>query len=154
MGHVRLILCVWLLIAGLDLEASAQPPPEDSTRVSAAAGARHISPKSAMLRSLFVPGWGQWSNGKKTKAVLAFALETGIVATSIYWNRRANRTASPLLREQYLDYRNNGYWFLAAAILLSMGDAYVDAHLSGFDVSPELGEADRRRFLLSVKLPF
>ena len=41
--------------------------------------------------------------------------------------------------EFYLDNRNLAFWYLGAAILISMADAYVDAHLAGFDVSPDLG---------------
>lgn len=100
------------------------------------------SPKSAMIRSMIFPGWGQWYNGKKWKAGLAFATETGIVAAAVYWNNRAQKTSDSFLREQYKDYRNSSYWFLAASILLSMGDAYVDAHLAGFDVSSSLADAN------------
>ncbi|NUO83836.1 hypothetical protein HUU05_27485, partial [candidate division KSB1 bacterium] len=38
----------------------------------------------------------------------------------------------------YEDWRNGCYWGLAALIVYSMLDAYVDAQLSDFDESPEL----------------
>lgn len=121
------------------IDTSTAQTAQDSTRIDTTENLRWMpSPKSAMIRSLLFPGWGQWYNGKKLKAALAFATETGIIGTAIYWNNQAKQTSDNLLKEQYIEYRNSSYWFLAAAILLSMGDAYVDAHLAGFDVSSEL----------------
>ena len=97
------------------------------------------SPEGAMLRSLVFPGWGQWYNGKKFKAVLVFATEAGIVTNSILQNQYVQQSTSDLEREYYIDNRNLSNWVLAAAILISMLDAYVDAHLYKFDESPELG---------------
>ena len=97
------------------------------------------SPKGAMIRSILFPGWGQWYNGKKIKAVIVFAAETGIIGSAIYWNRRAKNEKNNLNRDFYADNRNLAFWYLGVAILLSMADAFVDAHLAGFDVSPELG---------------
>ena len=100
------------------------------------------SPTGAMLRSLFLPGWGQLYNGQYLKAALAIAAETGLVATAIYWNQQVVK-APPDSNERltYQQNRNTAYWFLAGTILLSMLDAYVDAHLSDFDESPELSFA-------------
>ncbi|MBU0509174.1 hypothetical protein KKH27_10100, partial [bacterium] len=38
----------------------------------------------------------------------------------------------------YRNSRNRLLWWLAGMALLSMGDAYVDAHLYRLDVSPDL----------------
>ncbi|MGQ0814183.1 MAG: DUF5683 domain-containing protein [Gemmatimonadota bacterium] len=35
-----------------------------------------ISPGTAFMRSLIIPGWGQWSAGAKTRAGIFFALQT------------------------------------------------------------------------------
>lgn len=113
------------------------------------------SPKGAMIRSIIFPGWGQWYNGKKFKAVLVFFTEAGIIGTSIYWNNRAKKAVDKLNHDLYIDYRNQAYWFLGGAILLSMADAYVDAHLAGFDVSPELGFIDNEyKFAVNLKYHF
>jgi hypothetical protein len=95
-----------------------------------------------MLRSLAVPGWGQFYNGKYWKAALAFGAESGLIATAVYWNQQA--VQAPPNSNDRLFYRNNrntAVWFLAGTILLSMLDAYVDAHLFDFDESPDLSVA-------------
>jgi hypothetical protein len=119
----------------------------DSTR----AKPRKKNPTGAMLRSLFLPGWGQIYNGQYLKAALVVAAETGLVATAIYWNQQVVK-APPNSNERltYQQNRNTAYWFLAATVLLSMLDAYVDAHLSDFDESPELSLATPSRMVLGT----
>jgi len=97
------------------------------------------SPKGAMIRSIIFPGWGQWYNKKKLKAGLVFLTETGIIGTAFYWQNKKQNAQNPDDEEFYLDNRNLAFWYLSGVVLLSMADAYVDAHLAGFDVSPELG---------------
>jgi len=97
------------------------------------------NPTSAMLRSIAFPGWGQWYNGKRFKAVIVFGAEAGIIANTIYQNQKVQKSKSEFEREFYLENRRLSNWWLAGAILLSMIDAYVDAHLYDFDESPELG---------------
>lgn len=106
------------------------------------------NPKSAMIRSIVFPGWGQWYNGKKWKAALVFATEVGIIAGAVYWNNRSKNASDELNRVLYKDYRNQSYWYLGAAILVSMGDAYIDAHLAGFDVSPDLATEDGNKLVM------
>ncbi|MBC7187323.1 MAG: hypothetical protein H5U38_09845 [Calditrichaeota bacterium] len=91
-----------------------------------------------MVRSLLVPGWGQWYNGKKWKAALAFGAEAGLAANAVVQNQYLQRAEDPAAREYYLSNRNTSNWILALVVLLSMLDAYVDAHFSDFDESPEL----------------
>ncbi len=97
------------------------------------------SPKGAMIRSILLPGWGQWYNDKKIKAGIVFLAETGIIGSAVYWGKKANNETDTLYRDFYIDNRNLAFWYLGGFILLSMADAFVDAPLSGFDVSPELG---------------
>ncbi len=113
------------------------------------------SPKGAMIRSVVFPGWGQWYNGKKIKSALVFLTEAGIVGASFYWNDLATNATNDLDREFYIDNRNLAYWYFGGAILLSMADAYVDAHLAGFDVSPELGLINKDyKFAVNLKYNF
>lgn len=124
----------------------AQTGAQDSLRVSGEDTAAAIqkpvlrkkNPTGASLRSLAIPGWGQYYNGQKIKAALAMAIEAGEIGTAIYWNTRAKNTADPEEKFFYQDYRNQALWFLAGTIVLSMLDAYVDAHLFDFDEGPSL----------------
>ena len=96
------------------------------------------SPRGALWRTLLFPGWGQWYNGKKAKAVLVFAAETGLIANAIYWNQKAQSAATDYDRAFYENNRNLSNWWLLFMIFMSATDAYVDAQLSDFDVSPNL----------------
>lgn len=96
------------------------------------------SPTGAMLRSLALPGWGQFYNGKWFKGVLAVGVETGLVINAIYLDSQLDKSTYPLDQEFYRNNRNLSFWWLGATILLSMMDAYVDAHLYHFDESPDL----------------
>jgi hypothetical protein len=96
------------------------------------------SPTGAMIRSLIFPGWGQLYNKKYFKAILAFGAEIGLAANSIYLNQRYKTSETELEREFYINNRNLSNWYLLGVILFSMADAFVDAHLSDFDESPDL----------------
>lgn len=96
------------------------------------------SPTGAMLRSLALPGWGQFYNGKWFKGVLAIGVETGLVINAIYLDAQLDKSTHPLDQEFYRNNRNLSFWWLGATILLSMMDAYVDAHLYHFDESTDL----------------
>jgi hypothetical protein len=111
--------------------------PADSSAMRPATKKRS-SPRSVMLRSLAVPGWGQYYNRQYIKAALVCGAEVGLVTTAIYWNQRAKRTNDREDKLFYQDYRNTANWFLLGTVLLSMLDAYVDASLSDFDESPDL----------------
>lgn len=96
------------------------------------------SPTGAMLRSMFVPGWGQWYNGKRFKAVLIAGGHLGLIADAIVQNQLAVRANDELERAYYQDNRSLAIWWLLGLTLYSMADAYVDAHLFGFDESTDL----------------
>ena len=96
------------------------------------------SPSGAMIRSLIFPGWGQLYNKKYFKAILAFGAEVGLLANSIYLNQKYVASKTDLDREFYVNNRNLSNWYLLGVILFSMADAFVDAHLSDFDESPDL----------------
>ncbi len=96
------------------------------------------SPRGALWRALVFPGWGQWYNEKKWKAALVFVAETGLIANAVYWNQRAQGAINSYDRAFYVDNRNLSNWWLLFTVFMSATDAYVDAQLANFDVSPDL----------------
>ncbi|HPG39368.1 MAG TPA: DUF5683 domain-containing protein [bacterium] len=96
------------------------------------------SPKGAMIRSLILPGWGQFYNGKWFKGIVIGGTEIGLVIDAVIQNQMAVRATEQLEREFYQENRSLAIWWLGAAILYSITDAFVDAHLYDFDASPEL----------------
>ena len=96
------------------------------------------SPKTAMIYSAVFPGLGQLYNGKKLKAVIFFGGEFGLLANSIYLNQQYKKSIFEYDKEFYLNNRNLSTWYLVGAVLFSVIDAFVDAHLYNFDESPDL----------------
>jgi len=96
------------------------------------------SPKGAMLRSLIVPGWGQFYNGKWFKGIIIGGTEVGLITNAIIQNQYAVQAETELEKEFYQENRSLSIWWLGAAILYSITDAFVDAHLYNFDDSPSL----------------
>ena len=120
------VLCTAILLAALGAEAGAVGE-LDSTRTDTAGVGR--SPRGAMLRSLALPGWGQFYNGKHIKSGLFAAAEIGSVVAFFVRRDQINREATPGIRRK----RNIYLFTTIGAVLLSMGDAYVDAHLDAVD---------------------
>jgi len=103
--------------------------------------AKRKSHTGALLRSLVVPGWGQFYNEEYLKAAIAFGIETGLALSASYQNdqmRRYEKKGDNEAAKFYRNDRNRLIWWLAGFILFSMGDAYVDAHLFDYDISPNL----------------
>lgn len=96
------------------------------------------SPRAAMLRSALIPGWGQWYNEKRLKAVLVLGAELALIGNAVYFNQLAVRSETEYDSQFYRENRRLYLWWLAAAHILNVLDALVDAHLSGFDTGPEL----------------
>jgi hypothetical protein len=107
-----------------------------------------VSPMGALLRSAAVPGWGQFYNKKYVKAFVVMVGESYLVYRLAYnWDLadqafdRFSAESDPGIRNRYyLDYefyqdrRDLFMWLTGVTVFLSMIDAYVDAHLSGFDI--------------------
>ena len=86
-----------------------------------------------MLRSLILPGWGQFHNGKKIKgSVIAAAEVTSIVAFFIR-REQINSEVRPVGRAPK---RNFFIMSSFGIVFLSVVDAFVDAHLDDFDWGP------------------
>lgn len=96
-----------------------------------------------LIASTLYPGLGQLMNGKEHKAAIVSIAEAALVAGLVVEDRRA-RNALRLYEETrefryYNDYslhfdrRQTLIWWAVIAALYGLTDAYVDAHLSGFE---------------------
>jgi hypothetical protein len=92
------------------------------------------SPWGAVARSAVLPGWGQVYTEHYIKAVLFFSINAYFVYQiyhyEMLWRDEKN--------EAYRSKRNQFTWYFAAAYLLTMVDAYVDAYLYKFDDAMEI----------------
>ncbi len=114
------------------------------------------SPTGALLRSLVLPGWGQWYAQAYWKAPV-FLVGNALCAVLTVVNQRryaelqrqiadasaSNADAIELfrlraLRDAYAQRRDLALAGWVLAYLLAAVDAYVSAHLAGFDVSEQL----------------
>jgi hypothetical protein len=105
------------------------------------------SPTSAVLRSLALPGWGQAANGSWIKAVGFFGGYAGFIGWGVSLNQEKQDAVGELNAatddadrgfwaaevERLDDASDAKYWLAGAVLLVSMLDAYVDAHLKGLD---------------------
>lgn len=99
------------------------------------------SPTGAAIRSLVFPGWGQAYNRRPLKSVVYGGIQEGLIY-SIYLQHKQYLYYDRLGEDReagfYKNDRNRLTWYLAGATILSVMDAFVDAHLYGFDVSDQL----------------
>lgn len=96
---------------------------------------QNIKPKTAMLHSLILPGWGQLNNGSRKKAAFFFAAEAFCIGGYIYENHQSKQSGlSSFEREAYKTDRNSFVMYWLVAKILGITEAYVDAQLSDFDV--------------------
>lgn len=132
-----LALAAWVTTWGLAAQArAASPAPEAGTSTAEAvwdSSAGAASPRSALVRSLLIPGWGQWHNGRRLKATLVLGATCVLGAATAYENRQVRNASTESDRTAYRHGRNTLAIWLIGTILYSMADSYVDAHLSGFD---------------------
>jgi hypothetical protein len=137
---------VLLVVLGLIvLAACAHAAGSAADSSSVGRGKGFDRPFWVMMRSAAVPGWGQAKNGQWVKAVLLGGAEVGLYGAAVREDRlagdaRRNARLRPdeswywLSRAEAHKSRKKDYvWWGSFALLLSLGDAYVDAHLKGFD---------------------
>jgi hypothetical protein len=106
----------------------------------------------AMGLSAILPGAGQAYNESYWKAPLVLGLGAYFVAEFLRYNRYAEDyrklylaslatspvTAYQTKRDAYKDQRDANIWYFVIVYVLNIVDAYVDASLYGFDVTPTL----------------
>ncbi len=122
---------------------------------TAAVNPKLKSPLIAVLLSAAVPGGGQVYNGSYWKVPIILGAQVYFVTQWLsnnksyeYYRTQYTNSISTYppngnlnlmsLRDAYRDQRDSFAWYMAGVYLLSMVDAYVDAELSGFEVSPNL----------------
>jgi len=102
-----------------------------------------VDPSRAMAHSFLLPGWGQFNNRKYLKATLFIAAEAVCIGGFLYYSGKLGDDGrDEWERENLRTDRNTFVIYWLASKLFGMVDAYVDAHMAGFDVSditpPEL----------------
>lgn len=132
------------------------------------------NPTIGLFKSMVIPGWGQLGNRRYVKAVIFAGLDAWFIGAAMHFGQQAsdyrdqyeNATDLQLRRDLYdlyldrKDERNKYTWFAVIITFISMFDAYVDAHLSGypaevdktdlsFDVRPV-----RDGFMASISMDF
>jgi hypothetical protein len=140
--------------------AAPGPAPADSGR----AGSRHGTFDASgwvMLRSGLIPGWGQAHNGRWLKALAVAGIEAALIERLVfeqgrveyYQDRAAELPPEEEEKRAYYEskvdrhesHRRDFIWWTSLAVVLAMGDAYVDARLRDYDVElqaePEPGAA-------------
>jgi len=104
------------------------------------------NPTKALFKSMLIPGWGQYGNKKYFKAALYAGLDIWLISNAIKYRGEASdlfklyendttiagRNSYYAQYEDKRDSRNKYTWFAVIVSFISMFDAYVDAHLSGF----------------------
>ena len=107
------------------------------------------SPMGAMVRSMVLPGWGQWYNERPIKGAVIFSTELFLGGAMVYEQRRN------------LDHQQRNTYFLwfLGVFLYNIADAYVDAHLYGFEEDAETmglvyGNPDDRMPMIFMRIRF
>lgn len=107
-------------------------PAVDTTAVRPAGG---VAPRTAMYHSMTLPGWGQLDNGKKKKAALFIAAELFFVGGAFYEQfLLGGDDLTSFDKEQIRTNRNTFIIYWLGARVFGLVDAYVDAHMKGFNV--------------------
>lgn len=109
------------------------------------------SPTKAMIRSALVPGWGQFYNEKKIKGVFVAAAEISSVVAFFVRRDQISREVVPVGSPP----RRNLYLFTTIGVVFySVVDAFVDAHLDGFDWGQLSYKPEGRMVSLSLRRRF
>ncbi|NKB69515.1 MAG: hypothetical protein GKR89_20795 [Candidatus Latescibacteria bacterium] len=107
------------------------------------------SPVGALMRSVVLPGWGQYYNGRPYKAVMFGGAAAGFAATAV---GEMGGPAGETLQEidDRAARRNTRFLYLIGAVTFAALDAFVDAHLADVEIEPIVG-MDGEAALLQVR---
>ena len=109
------------------------------------------SPTQAMIRSLLLPGWGQVYNDKKIKGALVATAEISSVVAFFVRRDQISREVVPVGEPP----KRNLYLLTTIGIVFySVVDAFVDAHLDGFDWGQLSYKPNERLISVAVRRRF
>jgi hypothetical protein len=166
MHRIAHIILLLLLVSAITLAQDEPNLQSDSlqTGTSLEIGAAEfdvvqdsLEEKSAMgavLRSAILPSWGQFYNESYWKVPIVLGISGYLIYSMIAEHQNfldysdlydasitEDAPSGDLLlkryREFYRDNRDTYGWWMLVTYLLQLADAYVDAALFSFDVSPE-----------------
>jgi hypothetical protein len=129
---VKLSRCITLGMLLCLLLAESQAAAKENGHTTAN-DSMSVSPRSALLRSLVIPGWGQLHNGHPWKAALFAGSASGFLASALLEVRSLDDAAPAQEREARSNRRNTRFVYFGLTVTLAAIDAFVDAHLTGFD---------------------
>jgi len=122
-----------------------------------------------------VPGWGQSSNGAWIKAVVVAGAEVAMIVKVVDDEKDLNALKDQIdaaveagdgdteailvdVYNEKLTTQTSHRWWLGGILLVSMVDAYVDAHFRGFKVKfdrdPALDDAGNQRVSMYYRWAF
>ncbi len=146
------VLAAAMLAPTVAMGQEVPPRATTSPARAAEAGTTEPSPEATstkpngsrvLIASAAYPGLGQFLNGTERKAAIIGGAEALLIAQLLLedrWTRYAlknyRETGDNDYFEEYsehFDRRQTLIWWTAILALYSITDAYVDAHLSGFD---------------------
>jgi hypothetical protein len=139
-GYRLLLLIIILILLGLPL--CAQNPKQ---------------PLRAMAYSAILPGGGQIYNGSYLKSGIVIGIQTYLIGTAIYHADRKQHfhQQNDLVNEKlYRDELRNDYWWMGTTLVLSVADAFVDAHLYNFEQEKQKVHLKFEDKLLKLELKF
>ncbi|MFO7660343.1 MAG: DUF5683 domain-containing protein [Candidatus Cloacimonadaceae bacterium] len=106
------------------------------------------NPYRAMLYSAALPGGGQIYNQAYVKAAVVAGLQAYLIGTALHHNERKDHYQELMnnsvigeqdylifkqQRDGYRDDLRSDYWWMGTVLVLSVADAFVDAHLYNFN---------------------
>ena len=92
-----------------------------------------MPPRTVMLRSAILPGWGQYTNDRPVKALLFAAAAATSLSSAMAEVGALDRAVTPEEHQDRAARRNTRFLLLAVTATLAAVDAYVDAHLADLD---------------------
>ena len=92
-----------------------------------------VKPRGALMRSAILPGWGQLHNDRSMKALLFAGTASGFLTSTVLEIRSLRDAKTAVERETRSNRRNTRFLYLGLTATIAAIDAYVDAHLAGFD---------------------
>ena len=105
--------------------------------------------RDALIRSLAIPGWGQWENERPRKALVFATLSTSLLLYAADAQATLSKAQSATQHEDLTAVRNTRILFFFLSNTLAAIDAYVDAHLADFSENYVL---DTKTNTISLKL--